>query len=358
MRSKKKSRRTGWVLFTILILLVLVLAACAPPEPEGAADEAAPAGEAAPAEEGDLKVALLLSSSIDDEGWSQSSYQGFKRAEEDLGFEGAYTESIALPDQEAAVRNYVNNGFDVIVLSSADFTDTGVNMAVEFPEVKFVLVNGNAAQEPNLANYRPLTVETGFIAGAFSALVSENGSVGIVNGQKFPPVEDAAKGFEAGAKYINPDVEFRVAYTDSWSDVQKASEAALGMIEAGTDVLASNCGTGVAGVVNAAVENDVLVTGYIGDQHELAPGTIPFSAIQDIGMVVYAGIEDVINDEFEAKVIPVGVKENVISLSDFYTIGDEPVPQDIQDKVQEIIEGIADGSLKESGTVPKSVFEQ
>ena len=56
--------------------------------------------------------------------------------------------------------------------------------------------------------------------------------------------------------------------------------------------------------------------------------------------------------------IPVGVKENVISLSDFYTIGDEPVPQDIQDKIQEIIEGIADGSLKESGTVPKSVFEQ
>lgn len=363
MRSKKKPTKTGCVLITILITLALVLGACAPaaaPSEEETAPvgDAAPADESAPAEEGNLKVALLLASSIDDEGWSQSSYQGFKKAEEAFGFEGAYTESIVLPDQEAVVRNYVNNGFNVLVLSSADFTDTGVNMALEFPDVKFILVNGNAAQEPNLANYRPLTVETGFIAGAFSALVSKNGSVGIINGQKFPPVEDAAKGFEAGAKYINPDVEFRVAYTDSWSDVQKASEAALGMIEAGADVLSSNAGTGVAGVVSAAVENDILVTGYIGDQHDMAPGTVPFSAIQDIGMVIYAGMEDLINNEFEAKMVPVGVKENVVSLSDFYTIGGEPVPQEIQDKMNEIIQGIADGSLKESGVVPKSVFEQ
>jgi len=376
MRSKSKYLRSVWILMIGVLTLAMILGACSPAAP-AAEEDAAPAAEqeAAPPDEADaapaageeaasaeetetLKIALLLASSIDDGGWSQSSYQGFIKAEEAFGFEGAYTESIALPDQEAVVRNYVNNGYQVIVLSSADFTDVGVNMALEFPDVKFILINGNAAQEPNLANYRPLTVETGFIAGAFSALVSQTGAVGIVNGQKFPPVEDAAKGFEAGALYINPDADVRVAYTDSWTDVQKANEAALGMVEAGVDVLASNCSNGVAGVVDAAIQNGILMTGYIGDQHDLAPGTIPFSAIQDIGMVIYAGIEDVVNDEFVAAVIPVGVKENVISLSPFYTIGEDPVPQEIQDRMNEILQGIADGSLKESGVVPKSVFEQ
>jgi len=342
-------------LLTVLVVLIVVLSTSgcgAPPSQEPAN------GEAEVTEEGKMKIALLLTSTVDDEGWSQTSYTGFKQAEEYFDFEGAYTESVALPDQEAVVRNYINGGYEVIILSSADFTDTGVNMATEFPDVKFILINGNAAQEPNLANYRPLTIECGFIAGAFSALVSENGAVGIVNGQKFPPVEDAAKGFEAGAKYVNPDVDVRVAYTDSWTDVQKANEASLAMIEAGVDVLASNCSDGVAGVVNAALENDILVTGYIGDQHNMAPETIPFSAIQDIGMVIYAAINDVVNGEFEARVIPVGVAEGVIRLSEFYTIGDEPVPQDIQDKMHEIYEEIKDGSLKEAGVLPKSVFEQ
>ena len=338
----------------LLSIMVLSMASCGAPPTEEPVEEAS--NEVV--EEEKMKIALLLTATIDDEGWSQTSYQGFKKAEEDFGFESAYTESVALPDQEAVVRNYVNSGYETIVLSSADFTDVAKNMATEFPDVKFILINGHSAQEPNLANYRPLTIECGFIAGAFSALVSENGSVGIVNGQKFPPVEDAARGFEAGAKYINPDADVRVAYTDSWTDVQKASEASLGMIEAGVDVLASNCSNGVAGVVNAALENEILVTGYIGDQHGMAPGTIPFSAIQDIGMVVYAGIRDVVNGKFKAELIPVGVKDGVIRLSDFYTIGEEPVSQEIQDKMNEIYQGIEDGSLKESGALPNSVFEQ
>ena len=306
---------------------------------------------------GKMKVALLLGSTIDDEGWSQTSYEGFKKAEKDFNFEGAYTESIALPDQEAVVRNYASSGYEVIVLSSADFTDVGVNMATKYPDIKFILVNGNAAREPNLANYRPMTIECGFIAGAFSALVSKNNAVGIINGQKFPPVEDAARGFEAGAIYVNPNIDVRVAYTDSWTDVQKANEATLGMIEAGVDVFSSNCSNGVAGVLDAAIKNNALVTGYIGDQYNMAPGTVPFSAIQDIGMVIYSGIRDVVNNEFSPTLIPVGVKEGVIRLSDFYTIGNEPVSQEIQSKMIDIYNKIFDGSLKESGVLPKSIFE-
>lgn len=90
----------------------------------------------------------------------------------------------------------------------------------------------------------------------------------------------------------------------------------------------------------------------------MAPGTVPVSIIQDIGTVVYTGIKDVLAGDFAPEVIPVGVKEDVISLSEFHTINGEPVPQEIQDRMEEILQGIEDGSLKESGVVPKSVFEK
>lgn len=342
-------------LVVVLILTSMVLAACAPPEAPVTKDEKADSGGVS---EQKVKVALLLTATIDDAGWAQTSYEGFKRAEEDLGFEGAYTESVTLPDQEATMRNYATSGYDVIVMSSADFSETALTVSADYPEIKFVIINGSAAQEPNLANFRPNTAECGFIAGSFAGLVSTNNSVGIINGQKFPPVEDAYKGFAAGAEYVNPGIEVKVAYTDSWTDVEKAREASLAMIEDGTDVLASNCSNGVLGVIDAAVENDILVTGYINDQYEMAPGTIPFSALQDVGAVVYSGIESAISGSFKAETVVVGVKEGVISLSAFHEIGETAVSDVVIARMKEIYEGLKNGSLKEEGVVPKSTFEQ
>lgn len=343
-------------LVVVLILTCMVLAACAPPEAPVTNDNKDNSGEQV--SEPKVKVALLLTATIDDAGWAQTSYEGFKRAEEDLGFEGAYTESVTLPDQEATMRNYATSGYDVIVMSSADFSETALTVSADYPEIKFVIINGSAAQEPNLANFRPNTAECGFIAGSFAGLVSTNNSVGIINGQKFPPVVDAYKGFAAGAEYVNPGIEVKVAYTDSWTDVEKAREASLAMIEDGTDVLASNCSNGVLGVIDAAVENGILVTGYINDQYEMAPGTIPFSALQDVGAVVYSGIESAILGNFKAETVVVGVKEGVISLSAFHEIGEVAVSDQVIAKMEEIYEGLKNGSLKEKGVVPKSTFEQ
>ena len=349
------------LMILLVFALVVSMAGCgAPPAADEPSDEPTetPGDEPAEPAEDKMKIALLLASTIDDEGWSQSSYEGFKKAEAEFGFNGVYTESIALPDQETVIRNYAESDTDVIMMVSADFTDAAVNMAAQFPDITFIMVNGNAAAEPNLANYKPLTIECGFIAGSFAGLVSESGKVGIINGKKYPPVMDAGKGYEAGAKYVNPDAEVSVAFTDSWSDIQKASEAALSMVESGADVLASNCGSGVAGVLDTAIRNDKLMVGYIGDQHAMAPGTVPFSAIQNIGMIVYTSIKDVYEGNFKPELIPVGVEAGVIYMSDFYTIGDEPVPQEIQDKMQEIYDGIKDGSLLASGDLPASVFQQ
>ena len=304
------------------------------------------------------KVALLLTGTINDAGWSESTYKGFERAKKEFKFEGAYSENLQLPDFESAIRDYATKGYDIIVLSSADFSEVAKTVTPDYPDVKFVLINGQVALEPNLANYRPNTPEAGFIAGAFAGLISESNTVGMIGGKKLPPVQDATAGFIAGAKYTNPSANVLTAYIDSFTDIAKGTEATLAMIESGADVVCSNTGQAALGTIDIAKAKGIYAVGYIEDQNKVAPGTVPFSAIQDVGDIVYRGISDAVGENFEPVLVLVGAKEGVIRLSDFYKMGSQDVPQDVQDKMEEIYKGIVDGSLKSQGILPKSGFEK
>ncbi|MBN2861187.1 MAG: BMP family protein [Sphaerochaetaceae bacterium] len=316
------------------------------------------AQEVAQSEGDSMRVALLLVGSINDAGWSESSYRGYEKARLEYGFDSAYTENLQLPDMESAIRDYAERGFDVIVMTSADFSEMAVDVAPDYPEIKFIIVNGQQAQEPNLANFRPNTPECGFIAGAFSGLISESNVVGVIAGKKFPPVVDATNGFIAGAQYVNPDVKVLQAYIDSWVDIAKGTEASVAMIEQGADVLCSNTGQAAFGTIDAAREHGIYAVGYVDDQHAVAPGTVPFSSIQDIGDAVYMGIRTVMENQFKPEVVLVGAAAGVIRLSDFYTMGDAPVPADVVARMEEIYAAVVDGSLKDQGILPKSGFEK
>ncbi|MHB1394819.1 MAG: BMP family protein [Clostridia bacterium] len=304
------------------------------------------------------KVALLLVGTINDAGWSESTYKGFMKAQNEFGFEGAYSENLQLPDFESAIRDYATKGFDVIVLSSADFSEVAKTVTPDYPDVKFVLINGQVAMEPNLANYRPNTPEAGFIAGAFAGLVSESNTVGIIGGKKLPPVQDATAGFVAGAKYTNPSAKVLTSYIDSFTDISKGTEATLAMIEGGADVVCSNTGQAALGTISVAKDKGIYAVGYIEDQYKVAPGTVPFSAIQDVGGIVYLGIKAAVGDDFKPELVLVGAKDGIIKLSDFYKMGNKDVPQEIKVKMEETYKGIVDGSLKSQGILPKSGFEK
>jgi basic membrane protein A len=304
------------------------------------------------------KVALLLTGTINDAGWSESAYKGFERAKKEFKFEGAYSENLQLPDFESAIRDYATKGFNTIVLSSADFSEIAKTVSPDYPEVKFVLINGQQAMEPNLANYRPNTPEAGFIAGAFAGLISKTNTVGMIGGKKLPPVQDATAGFIAGAKYTNPSANVLTAYIDSFTDIAKGTEATLAMIESGADVVCSNTGQAALGTIDVAKAKGIYAVGYIEDQNKVAPGTVPFSAIQDVGDICYRGISDAVGGDFKAELVLVGAKDNVIRLSDFYKMGNNDVSKAVQDKMEEIYKGIVDGSLKSQGILPKSGFEK
>ena len=74
---------------------------------------------------------------------------------------------------------------------------------------------------------------SGMIAGG----MTKTNKIGMVGGYPIPEVNRLMNAFMAGAKEVNPKVEFMVTFINSWFDPPKAKEAAFAMIDKGADVM-------------------------------------------------------------------------------------------------------------------------
>ena len=130
------------------------------------------------------------------------------------------------------------------------------------------------------------------------------------------------------------------------------------MIDQGADVVCTNANQVGLGGIEAAKEKSVYAIGYIYDQYSVAPGTVPVSAIQSVEDLMVKVTEMGMNNEIEPQTYLLGVNDGVVRLSDVYELGKEPVPDEVKQKMEEIFNGLKDGSLKEQGILPKSSFEK
>lgn len=341
-------------------LLLTMLAGCG----GGATPSKAPSASgntpsAAPSAGGSdsYKVAMLLTGYINDAGWNQSAYEGMQLAEKEFSVESAYTEAIPQPDYEAVMRDYADQGYNMVICVGNEFSDAALAVAPSFPDVKFAVMNGNNAAEPNVGAYRFNTPESGFLAGAIAAMYSQTGTVGVIGGSTYPHIKDAAEAFGVGAKYINPNANVLIGYTETMTDIAKGKEMGMAFIEQGADVLSANANSCSLGVIDAAKEKGIRHIGYISDQYEVAPETVMVSLIQSNPFMIRSIIEAGINGTFEPKLNLFGMNEGALYLSDFHG-NDSKLTDEQKAKVQEIIDGIKDGSLKEAGILPKSSFEK
>ena len=333
-------------------LSISLLAGCGG-EPAPSSDPGTGSGAAGDA----VKVAMILTGYINDAGWNQSAYEGLQMAEEEYGVEGAYTEAVPQPDYETVMRDYADQGYDLIICVGNELSDAALAVAGSFPDVTFAVMNGNYAQEPNVGAYRFNTPQSGFLAGAVAAMYSENGVVGMIGGSTAPHIKDSVEAFVEGAKYIDPDAEVLTGYTESMTDIAKGKEMGMAFIEQGADVLCANANSCSLGVIDAAKEKGIRHIGYISDQYEVALDTVMVSMIQSNQFMIKAIIESVIHGEFTPELHLFGMPEGALSLSDFNG-HDEILTEEEQAKIEEIIAGINDGSLAEAGILPKSTFDQ
>src|SRR5688500_15286946 len=122
MRSTRTSLRA------LAAATLLTLTACG--GGDGGADAGAGGGDGeAP------RIAAVFSGVTTDADYTFLGLEALEAAEADFGAETTYSESVAVPDAERVLREYVADGYTVVWTHGSQFYDATIAVAAEAPDV-------------------------------------------------------------------------------------------------------------------------------------------------------------------------------------------------------------------------------
>ena len=204
-----------------------------------------------------FKIALIIENTIDDKGWCQSMHDGITQAIAEMSdkkIEYSYSEKMLPVDAGSIARQYVAEGYDLIIAHGAQYKNLILEIAEEYPDVSFAFGTSSEIGPANVFTYMPESEETGYINGIIAGRVTKDNIVGLVG-----PVDsgDAARynrGFVLGVQAVNPSAKILVAHTGSFSDYVKASEVATSQLGNGADILTGSSQQAI-GALRATAES-------------------------------------------------------------------------------------------------------
>ena len=322
-------------------------------EPEAEEEEAEPAAEAS----GDHKFALVVQGPINDGSWNTGAYNGLEAIKEAYGVETNYTEASDPSGFEEVFRNYVMLGYDVIIGHGAQFLEAAKIVAADNPDTMFIVNSNLEYAEPNLAAVNPDGDEMGLICGVAAAAATKTGKVGAIGGAYSPTTTGPLNGFAAGAYSYNPDIEVTLSIIDTWDDAAKAKEQALAMIDAGVDVIMSDCDSAGFGVYEACQERGVYCMPTYGSQNDVAPENVICSGLCDAGQAIKAMGDVIMEGGFEAKSFVFGVAEGCSGYEPNQPVWDELIDADGTAAVEDIASKLANKEITVNDYIEEYVPE-
>ena len=301
----------------------------------------------APAEGTDfssLKIGEIESYIVDDGGWCQATHQSIVAAMKELGIPEEnliVLESNDDTDQavtQTAAEELINEGCSLIIGASTGYASYLPEIAAQHPEVVFAQW-GNKVN--NLIGYEIRSYEGMFLAGYASELLSkdENPELGFSASFNEFSVRTAINAYTLGAQYANPEATVRVASADSWYDIDKETQCAQSLIDAGIKYMGMEASS--PAIPETCEKNGAFVVGYHNDMSALAPKAVLVSHMWNFAPIF--------------KNIMINVAEGTATADDFYYWGGECsalsdfadfVPEEVVSQVNDLKAKIESGEVK------------
>ncbi|MBD2295898.1 BMP family protein [Anabaena sphaerica FACHB-251] len=308
-----------------------------------------PTPTAASGNEG-LKIAIALPGIITDQAWNQSGYEGVNLAKQKLGADIAYVENVSQADQAEVLTDFARKGYNVVFAHGGQFDAAIEQVASQFPNTFFVAVNGSIKGD-NIAALRIDHLQASYLCGIIGASVTKSNKLAYIAGQEFEATQQELRGFELGAKSINPNIQITSTFTGDWSDVSKGKEATLALISAGNDVIFQWLDTASAAVLQTASDKGVYAFGNTKDQLAVAPKAVLTSAVKRLDLAITYLAELAQKKQLKGQIYTIGFEQpEILSLGKFGEMLPEAVKEKVMARKQEIVDKkITFASCKEGG---------
>ena len=290
------------------------------------------------------RVGLITPGSVTDAAWNSGAWEGLQMIRDSLALPISHVEARTPSDQVEALRTYAAQGYDLVFAHGFEFQDPAERVSAEYPKTTFIVTSGRRAR----GNVAPLIFrleEASYLAGMVAGGLSRSHVLGFVGGIELPPIEAAYLGWVNGARAVDPDVNTRKIYLNSFDDAAAGREAALALIRVGADMFHHNADAAALGVFQAAKESPgVYVFGSNDDQAHLAPDRVMGSAVIDLPRAFLAVARRVKQGTFRPQVEAFGLASGVVRYVPNPAL-ESRVDQTLRSRVQAAADSIAAGTL-------------
>lgn len=330
--------------------LSLTMAGCGE-NPSGSGNTAAPEGGGE-----ELLHVGMICEGLGTQSFNDDVMSGLTRAQEELPVKAEHIEIGDVSDASNSLRTLISQGCTFLVVPSSSYRDAMVEVAEEYPDVKFLyLVTAEEGYE-NIMSVEYKENEGAFLGGALAAALSESGKIGAVLAIQEPLQVRYQYGYTAGAYSVDPACEVTTMFTNSYTDTNVGKEMATALYEKGADYVSCFAGACNLGVFNAATEagEGKFCLGAATGQFDKNPEKIVASVVKPIDEALFNVLKDYVeNGTFKGSTVTSwGLAENGVTLR-YTTMNDEllaSIPQEVKEKVEALKQDIISGKIQVPGT--------
>ena len=304
--------------------------------------------------DGSLRIALITGTGgLGDDSFNDMAWAGLQQASDLYDIEIVSATPASAADFETLMRQFAEPGdFDLIIISSvAGATPLRNEVAPEFPNQRFTIVDANVDEHDNVRSIFKNFAEMTFLGGYLAGLTSTTGQVAIVIGTDSPTMNDAARGFIAGATLANPNIDAQLRIVGSFADAPLGAEITHMLVAEGFDVVMSFAGGSGTGVINAATESGIPAIGGAFHITATQPDTVMASVGENFTPQILAKARSIVKDTWQATTFFGALADDYVGIS--FANSNRTVPADVQAQVEAARARIVSGSI----TIPGSIAE-
>ena len=261
-------------------------------------------------------VMVTDTAGLGDQNFNDLAFAGMLRAEAELGTTQQVIEST---DQASFIPNLTQAAEqgDLVVAVGFLLVDAVTEVAAQYPDKKFLIIDAVSAGD-NVVSVTFKEHEAAFLGGVVAGLTTRTNRVGVVGGEKIPPVVRYVVGFQAGVASVNPGAQVDIAYADTFGDPALGQEFTLAQYNAGADVSFPVAGSTGIGAYEAAKQKGAgfWVIAADTDQQQLGAANQLCVVTKGVDVAVYSVTEQVVNDTFQGGEQNLGLAEEGVGLTD------------------------------------------
>jgi basic membrane protein A len=290
-----------------------------------------------------IRVAIVAPSAENDLAFTQSIVEGVD-ALSGVSDVAITPGTFVVEDAATAIRNYADEGYDLVIAHGSQYGGPLQEIAKEFPDTAFAW--GTAEDTfglDNVSSYTAAADEGGYVLGALAASMCSK--IGVVGPIAVGDAKLYVDGFTLGAEDNGAEVD--VVYTESFSDTQLASETASAFVQNGADCLTGTAQMTV-GAIGVAEQEGLLWFGTQSDQTPAAAdGVVVANQVYQWEFVLQDLVDDVRAGETGGNIYGITLENgglavafgNVEVTDDMTTVVDDTSAAVIAGEVTTIIDG-------------------